>query len=245
MFNFFNRKSSSAKANPEATRPVVIVEAPVAVTPVEGPGGLPKEEEGEPCPFCGAPNPVGTEECLTCGNTLVESTNPPTIDEILEHRIAKRLEEARKRREVAKAAEMKTQKLAQAMAHTEKLKASYMQADKELVNAMKAEANALAALDRKIDKRLSQENSVIEMLNASNKRMENLRNGDLFAESFKRDVWGTPKQQESVEDFWGPTTCPVEAEAEEDLWGSCAVAETFQTYEDAFVDGWEQFELEA
>lgn len=84
MFNFFNRKSASTSQTTAATRPVELVEMPKAeVKPVEGPGGLPKEEECLTCHTCGAPNPVGTEECLTCGNTLVEKTPEPTVVDLM------------------------------------------------------------------------------------------------------------------------------------------------------------------
>ena len=96
MFNFFNRKPASAPQPPKATRPVKLVEAPQAEAPkpVEGPGGMPKEEEAETCHTCGAPNPVGTEECLTCGNTLGDKETPePTVADRADQKLQK-LEEA-------------------------------------------------------------------------------------------------------------------------------------------------------
>ena len=97
FWNIFNRKSSdSASQPPKATRPVELVEMPeVKVTPVEGPGGMPKEDEGESCPTCGAPRFDGTE-CQTCGYmpkepTMVEqmeTARDSLVDEIEEEKLA-------------------------------------------------------------------------------------------------------------------------------------------------------------
>lgn len=171
-----------------------------------------------------------------------------TVDDILEARIAARLDEARQRKAIAKKAEAKATALDKAMKHTNKLKASFVLADNELVGAMKAEANALAKLDAKVDERLAQEDSVLSMIQESNARMARLAGGELFAEESNSDAWGQATEATAkAEDVWGD--CKVYKApnlAVEADWGpEVAEEETFLRFENAFNDVWEEVEAES
>ena len=223
MFGLFNRSAQSA-TTAATPAPMPAVAQPVMAEPVV-------QAPVAPTP---TPVPVVVEEEVTA-------------DTILEAAIKGRLDLARQKKATAAAAKAEMEAINKMMEHTNNLKASFALADSELVASMKAEANALAKLDAKVDERLAQEDSVLSMIQASNQRMAKLAGGDLFAEEHNSDAWGkAPVATPVVEDLWGASEVEAVVETVEDFWGTeTTPAVTFTRYEDAFVDGWEQAEMES